>query len=89
MDLIKKNLKWIGTVLVFMGILLMYLNIYPLNIFFHGPGILAWTIHGYIYKDKAVLTNFALQIPFSLGNLFGLEELDVEFVNSVTTNHKF
>ena len=26
MDLIKKNLKWIGTVLVFMGILLMYLN---------------------------------------------------------------
>ncbi len=66
MDLIKKNLKWIGTVLVFMGILLMYLNIYPLNIFFHGPGIVAWTIHGYIYKDKAVLTNFALQIPFSL-----------------------
>ena len=61
MDLIKKNLKWIGTVLVFMGILLMYLNIYPLNIFFHGLGI-----HGYIYKDKAVLTNFALQIPFSI-----------------------
>ena len=34
--------------------------------FFHGPGIIAWTIHGYINKDKAVLTNFALQIPFSV-----------------------
>ena len=62
----KKNLKWLGTALVFIGILLMYLNIYPLNIFFHGPGIIAWTIHGYINKDKAVLTNFALQIPFSV-----------------------
>ena len=48
MDLIKKNLKWLGTALVFTGILLMYLNVYPLNIFFHGPGIIAWTIHGYI-----------------------------------------
>jgi len=34
MEFIKKNLKWLGTVLVFIGILLMYLNIYPLNIFF-------------------------------------------------------
>ena len=66
MNFIKNNLKWLGTILVFIGILLMYLNIYPLNIFFHGPGIVAWTIHGYIHKDKAVLTNFALQIPFRL-----------------------
>ena len=67
MDLIKKNLKWIGTVLVFMGILLMYLNIYPLNIFFHGFGVCVWTLAGYLSKDKAVLTNFGLQIP-----LFGI-----------------
>ena len=40
MDLIKKNLKWIGTVLVFTGILLMYLNIYPLNIFFMDQELL-------------------------------------------------
>jgi len=66
MNFIKNNLKWLGTILVFIGILLMYLNIYPLNIFFHGPGIVAWTIHGYIHKDKAVLINFALQIPFSI-----------------------
>ena len=61
-----KTLKWLGTFFVLVGILLTNLNFYPLNIFFHGPGIVAWTIHGYIYKDKAVLTNFALQIPFSV-----------------------
>ena len=65
MDLIKKNLKWIGTVLVFTGILLMYLNIYPLNIFFHGPGIVAWTIHGDIYNDEAVRPTIALQNAIS------------------------
>merc|ERR1712148_95135 len=33
--------------------------------------------------------SYVLQIPFSLGNLFGLEESDVEFVNTMTTGHEF
>ena len=33
--------------------------------------------------------SYVLQIPISLGNLFGLEESDVVFVNSMTTNHTF
>ena len=33
--------------------------------------------------------SYVLQIPFSLGNLFGLEESDVEFVNTMTTSHEF
>ena len=32
--------------------------------------------------------SYVLQIPFSLGNLFGLEESDVEFVNTMTTSHE-
>ena len=40
---IKKYLKWISTFLVLVGILLTNLNIYPLNIYFHGLGVVGWT----------------------------------------------
>ena len=33
------------------------------NIMFHGAGVVGWTIAGFISKDKAILTNFGLQIP--------------------------
>ena len=32
---------------------------------------------------------FVLQIPIPLANLFGLQESDVGYVNSMITNHKF
>ena len=60
---LKKYLKWISTFLVLTGILLTNLNIYPINIYFHGLGVVGWTIAGFISKDKAILTNFGLQIP--------------------------
>ena len=61
-------IKWISTIFVLAGILLTNLNIYPLNIYLHGLGVIGWTIAGFIYKDKAILTNFGLQIPiFALG----------------------
>ena len=58
-----KIFKWIGTVLVLTGILLTNLNIYPVNIVTHGLGALSWTVAGYLGKDKAILTNFSLQLP--------------------------
>ena len=61
-------IKWISTIFVLVGILLTNLNNYPLNIYLHGLGVIGWTIAGFIYKDKAILTNFGLQIPiFALG----------------------
>ena len=60
---LKKYLKWISTFLVLTGILLTNLNFYPTNLFFHGLGVIGWTIAGFILKDKAILTNFGLQIP--------------------------
>ena len=60
---LKKYLKWISTVLVLSGILLTNLNYYPLNLFFHGAGVIGWTVSGFIIKDKAIITNFGLQIP--------------------------
>ncbi len=61
-------IKWISTIFVLVGILLTNLNIYPLNIYLHGVGVIGWTIAGFIFKDKAIITNFGLQIPiFALG----------------------
>ena len=57
------NLKWGSTFLILSGILLTNLNNYPLNIFIHGLGAIGWSIAGYLTKDKALLTNFGLQIP--------------------------
>ena len=59
-------IKWISTVLVLTGILLTTLNLYPLNIYFHGLGVIGWTIAGLLFKDKAILVNFGLQIPLFL-----------------------
>ena len=58
-----KQLKWTSTVLILFGILLTNLNFYPLNIFSHGLGAIGWSIVGYKSKDKALMTNFGLQIP--------------------------
>jgi len=63
MTFLKQYLKWISTALVLTGILLTNLNIYPLNIFFHGLGVVGWTVSGILNKDKAIITNFGLQIP--------------------------
>ena len=60
---VKKYIKWVSTFFVLTGILLTNLNLYPINLFFHGLGVIGWTFSGFITKDKAILTNFGLQIP--------------------------
>ena len=72
MYFIKKYLKWTSTTLVLTGILLTNLNYYPVNIFFHGAGVVGWTVAGYLSKDKAILTNFGLQIPLFLVGFYQL-----------------
>ena len=65
------NLKWASTVLILTGILLTNLNNYPINIFIHGLGAIGWTVAGLITKDRALMTNFGLQIPiFVLGYFY-------------------
>ena len=35
---------------------------------FHGLGAVFWTVAGYLAKDKAIMTNFSLQLPlFAVG----------------------
>ena len=65
------NLKWASTVLILTGILLTNLNNYPINIFIHGLGAIGWTVAGLITKDRALMTNFGLQILiFALGYFY-------------------
>ena len=59
-------IKWGSTCFILVGILLTNLNIYPLNIFVHGTGAIGWTAVGYLTADRAILTNFGLQIPLSI-----------------------
>ena len=62
------TLKWASTFLVLTGILVAQFNVYPIYIFIHSAGALGWMISGYLMKDKAVMTNFGLQLPiFAIG----------------------
>tara|TARA_B100001123_G_C15071819_1_gene931920 strand:- start:172 stop:396 length:225 start_codon:yes stop_codon:yes gene_type:complete len=64
-------LKWISTFFVLTGILLTNLNIYPINIISHSIGVIGWTTCGFYIKDKAIMTNFGLQIPlFLIGYIY-------------------
>ena len=60
------TIKWMSTFLVLAGILLTNLNLYPFNIFIHGLGAVGWTFAGYMSSDRAIMTNFGLQIPIFL-----------------------
>ena len=63
-----KTLKWLSTGLVLTGILLTNINIYPVNILIHGAGAVGWALAGYLARDRAILTNFGLQLPlFAVG----------------------
>ena len=72
MDKIKV-IKWTSTAAVLTGIALTNLNIYPLNIIIHGAGATGWTVAGFLTRDRALLTNFCLQLPlfiFGIVNYF-------------------
>jgi hypothetical protein len=62
------TLNWGSTFLVLTGILIAQFNLYPLYIFIHSIGALGWMMSGYLMQDKAVMTNFGLQLPiFAIG----------------------
>jgi hypothetical protein len=59
-----KNLKWSGTLLCLLGILLTALNIYPANIVigFIGSGL--WAAAGYAQDDMALFTVEIVAVAF-------------------------
>ena len=62
----NKTYKWLGTIFVLTGILFTNLNFYSFNIFIHFIGVILWSVYGFKINDKAIITNFGLQIPLFL-----------------------
>jgi len=63
-------MKWSSTFFILSGILMAQFNLYPYYIFMHSIGAVGWLLSGYMMNDKAVMTNFGLQIPiFIIGYL--------------------
>ena len=49
------GLRWGGTALYLIGMVLTALNIYPLNLIFGAAGGLAWMFVGVAWKDRALI----------------------------------
>ena len=56
-------IKLTSTFFVLTGILMAQFEMYPYYIFAHSLGAAGWLTSGYLMNDKAVMTNFGLQIP--------------------------
>lgn len=48
-------MRWIGTILYLIGMVLTALNIYPLNLVFGMLGGTAWCLVGINWKDRALI----------------------------------
>jgi len=49
-------IKWSGTILCLLGIVLTSINIYPINIFIGMIGSALWAYSGYAEDDMALFT---------------------------------
>jgi len=56
-------IKWVSTFFILSGIFMAQFEMYPYYIFAHSLGAVGWLVSGYLMNDKAVMTNFGLQIP--------------------------
>ena len=56
-------IKWVSTFFMLSGIFMAQFEMYPYYIFAHSLGAVGWLVSGYLMNDKAVMTNFGLQIP--------------------------
>lgn len=62
--------KWIGTILCLVGILLTSFNVYPLNIFFGLIGSGFWTYAGIYQNDQPLILVEAVAVLFYLLGVF-------------------
>lgn len=64
------GLKWLGTILCLIGILLTSFNVYPLNLFFGLIGSGLWTLAGMLQNDvPLVLVEAVATVIYFIGIL--------------------
>ena len=64
-----KFLKWLGTSLCLLGILLTSLNVYPSNLWFGFIGSALWAYAGMIENDYALFVVEAVAVLMYFGGL--------------------
>lgn len=70
------GLRWGGTTLYLIGMVLTAANIYPLNLVFGAAGGLAWMVVGLLWKDRAlVVVEAASAMIYTFGMLAWLYTL--------------
>lgn len=62
-------MKWVGNALVFIGVILTSINIYPWGVILSGISSVMWGISAYINNNRALLT---LEIGLVLLTIGGL-----------------
>jgi len=68
-QLYLNEVKWVGTILCLLGILLTSFNIYPLNIFLSFIGSFLWTCTGLVQNDKPL---FVVEVVATIMYLIGI-----------------
>lgn len=63
------KLKWTGTILCLIGILLTSVNIYPLNIFIGFVGSVLWALAGYMQDDTPLFVVEIVATGFYLSGI--------------------
>lgn len=48
-------IKWVSSIFIIIGMALSSANIFPINIIFHGIGVIGWLIVGMLWHDRALI----------------------------------
>ena len=61
-------IKWLGSIIIIISMILTSANIYPLNIFLAIPATLCWVYVSFVWKDKALIAmNFTALTIYLIG----------------------
>tara|TARA_R110000824_G_scaffold61054_1_gene162812 strand:+ start:169 stop:426 length:258 start_codon:yes stop_codon:yes gene_type:complete len=64
-------IKWCSSVCIIFALLLTSNEVYPLNLIFHGIGLLGWLIVGMIWMDRSLIVLNAIGITIIINSLIG------------------
>lgn len=65
----RKRIKWWGTALCLIGILLTSANVFPANIFFGAVGSALWVVAGYWDEDAPLVLVEAAAVLMYVGGI--------------------
>ena len=62
--------KWTASIIMIMGMVMTAVEFTPLNLFFHLAGVTGWSVVGWMWHDRALMTvNSIAMFIFAVGIL--------------------